>query len=226
VGNAGSAFASITHAVGEGGAIFGDGGQLSTDSSLFLDNTANAGSAHLVDADGGAILDHTALTMSSSFVAFNTANSASGAVGVIAQGGGISTAGGTITTSSVAFNNVNTGSVVSVLFAQGGGIYDTADLSVTGSAILFNNLNTNPNAVLGTTLSAATTSGGGGVEVDGGSAQLTLNHSSVAGNFALNAPSDLDVHNSGVVDPGSANNLVGTGGSGGLVNGVNGNVVL
>ena len=65
---------------------------------------------------------------------------------------------------------------------------------------------------------------GGGVDVDGGS--LTLNHSSVAGNFALNVASDISVQNNGRVDPASANNLIGTGGSGGLVNGVNGNVVL
>jgi hypothetical protein len=34
------------------------------------------------------------------------------------------------------------------------------------------------------------------------------------------------VRNNGQVDPASANNLIGAGGSGGLVNGVNGNVVL
>jgi hypothetical protein len=115
--------------------------------------------------------------------------------------------------------------VVSVLFASGGGIYDTGDLSVTGSAVLFNDLNTNPDASTGSIPGGATT-GGGGIEVFGGAARLTLNHSSVAGNFVLGAPSDIDAHNGGVVAPASANNLIGTGGSGGLVNGVNGNVVL
>jgi len=48
----------------------------------------------------------------------------------------------------------------------------------------------------------------------------------VAGNVALHVPSDIDVDDGGRVDPASANNLIGPGGAGGLVNGVNGNVVL
>jgi phospholipase/lecithinase/hemolysin len=61
-------------------------------------------------------------------------------------------------------------------------------------------------------------------EVLGGS--LTLNHSRVARNFALGVVSHMSVRNHGRVDPASANNLIGAGGSGGLVNGVSGNVVL
>jgi hypothetical protein len=225
VANAGSASTAYrTHATGHGGAIFGDAGQLSIDTSFFLGNTANSGSARVIEANGGAVLDQTALAMSYSFVAFNTANSAAGAIEVIAKGGGISTADGTITNSSVAFNNVNTGSVLSVLFAQGGGIYDTGTLCVTASAIRCNNLNTNADATLGTTL-VGPTSGGGGVEIEGGSARLTLNHSRVDGNLAFDTASDIEVR-TGQVDPASANNLIGPGGSGGLVNGVNGNVLL
>jgi hypothetical protein len=48
----------------------------------------------------------------------------------------------------------------------------------------------------------------------------------VAGNFALDAASDISVRNNGQVNPTSANNLLGAGGAGGLANGVNGNVVL
>jgi hypothetical protein len=225
VANAGSASGGATHAVGDGGAIFGNGGQLSVGASSLVGNTANSGTARVIDANGGAILDHTALELSNSFVAFNTANSASGASEVFAQGGGVSTAGGTITSSSVAFNNVSTGSVLGVLSAEGGGIYDTSSLEVTGSAILFNSLDTNADASPGFGLSGATT-GGGGVEVSGGAAQLVLNHSSVAGNFALETSSDINAVQGGRVDPASADNLIGTGGSGGLVNGVNGNVVL
>jgi hypothetical protein len=225
VANAASASAATMRAVGEGGAVFGNGGQLSIDASILLGNTANSGTATVIEASGGAILDQTALELSNSFVAFNTTNSASGAIEVIAQGGGIWTAGGTITHSSVAFNNVNTGLVHSVLFSEGGGVYDTGDLKVTASDVLFNNLSTNPDAPVGFSLDAATT-GGGGIDVDGGAAQLTLNHSAVAGNFVLDTPSDIGVHNGGQVDPASAGNLIGTGGSGGLVTGVNGNIVL
>jgi len=46
--------------------------------------------------------------------------------------------------------------------------------------------------------------------------------------LSLEGSSDriVDPHDGGQVDPASANDLIGTGGSGGLVNGVNGNVVL
>jgi phospholipase/lecithinase/hemolysin len=219
VANSGSASGSIaSHALGSGGGIFGTG-QITVDTSIFFENTANAGSARVIEANGGAIGDQSALVLTDSLVVDNTANTASGAIELLANGGGISTAGGTITDSVVAFNVVNSGSVVFLASLFGGGIDDTGGLTVAGSSILFNSVNTNPGVSTGTTA-------GGGIEVDGGAAQLTLNSSSVAGNFALNTPSDIGVRDSGQVDPASANNLIGTGGSGGLVSGVNGNVVL
>jgi hypothetical protein len=65
----------------------------------------------------------------------------------------------------------------------------------------------------------------GGRTIQGSAGRLTLNDSGVAGDRSFHTPSDVDVQG-GQVDPASANKLIGTGGSGGLVNGVNGNVVL
>jgi hypothetical protein len=98
-------------------------------------------------------------------------------------------------------------------------------MTVTGSVVAFNDVNTDPNSGDGIFGFFSDTTGGG-IEVAGGSAVLTLNNSSVAGNFSLDVPSDIHVRDGGQVDPASAGNLIGTGGSGGLVNGVNGNVVL
>src|SRR5262249_20814628 len=99
---------------------------------------------------------------------------------------------------------------------------DGGALVVEGSRVMFNAVNTDP----GTGPAPGADMAGGGIEIQGSAARLTLNNSVVAGNFALGTPSDIDVHDGGVVDPASANNRIGTGGSGGLVNGVNGNNVL
>jgi hypothetical protein len=141
------------------------------------------------------------------------------AIELNASGGGVSAAGGTVADSIIAFNVVNAGANIPLISVFGGGIHDTGTMTVSNTVVVFNDVNTNPSAG-----QASSTSEGGGVDVDGGS--LRLNHSSVAGNFAFTDASDVSVQNNGQVDPASANNLIGAGGSGGLVNGVNGNVVL
>src|SRR5262249_62348210 len=56
VANAGSASGGgITHTVGAGGALFGDGGSIAVDTSILLGNVANSGTAKVIEADGGAI---------------------------------------------------------------------------------------------------------------------------------------------------------------------------
>jgi phospholipase/lecithinase/hemolysin len=219
--NAGSATSATSSlALGLGGGISGDG-VLALAGSHLSGNTANSGTAGEIEAVGGGIYDLSALTLTSSLVIGNVANSGSGANQLIASGGGVWAAGGTVSHSIIALNVVNSGSGIGLLDLSGGGIYDTGPLVLVGSVIAFNNVNTNPTSGQG--FLEAT---GGGIEVAGGTGQLTLNNSSVAGNFALNAPSDIHVRDGGQVDPASAHNLIATGGSGGLVNGVNGNVVL
>jgi hypothetical protein len=232
--NAGSAMCSasmpalfvgfaIAHDLGLGGGIYA-GGSLAVSDSDLTGNTANSGaSAWDIQAEGGGIYDFDALTLTDSLVLANVANSASGANQLNANGGGLSVAGGTVTGSLIAFNVVNSGSGIGLIYLSGGGIYDNGSMTVTDSVLAFNDVNTDPTSghAFAFYLSYAV---GGGIDVDGGT--LTLNHSSVAGNFTLGTPSDISARNGGQVDPASANDLIGTGGSAGLVNGVNGNVVL
>jgi hypothetical protein len=66
----------------------------------------------------------------------------------------------------------------------------------------------------------------GGVEIDSGT--LLLHNTIVAGNFQGSAggpASDINNLFGSMVDPSSSFNLIGTGGSGGLTNGVNHNLV-
>jgi hypothetical protein len=227
--NAGSVVSSANPAAslaaGFGGGIYsGSGSTLTVCASTLTGNTANSGtSAGAIQAEGGGIDDLSALTLTNSFVIANVANSASGAIQLNAAGGGLSAAGGTITGSLIAFNVVNSGSGIGLIYLAGGGIHDTGSMAVTNSVLAFNHANTNPSSgqAFPNNPSSAV---GGGIDVDGGT--LTLNHSSVAGNFTLGTPSDISARDGGLVDPASAHNLIGTGGSGGLVNGVNGNVVL
>ena len=224
--NAGSATAARLHrtlVVGYGGGLYG-GGTMTVDSSYLFGNTANSGSTGgEIQAGGGAIFDQSPLTLTKSLVMANVANSGSGAVELNAFGGGISAAGGTISDSIFALNVVNAGSGIGLIYVSGGGIHDTGSMTVTNTIVAFNDVNTDPSSGQAFDINPSY-SVGGGIDADRGT--VTLNNSSVAGNFALNTPSDIYTHNGGQIDPASANNLIGTGGSGGLVNGVNGNVVL
>jgi hypothetical protein len=139
-----------------------------------------------------------------------------------AGGGGLWVAGGTIVDSSVSFNIVNSGADIPLMYLSGGGIYDTGRMTMTNSFVNFSNLNTDPTS--GQRLGSSLT--GGGIEVAGASAFVTLNNSTLAANYALDQLSNIHLSNGGRVDPNSADNFIGRGGSGGLVNGVNGNVVV
>jgi hypothetical protein len=173
----------------------------------------------------GGIYDTSALVLTDSFVTDNTVNSASGAIQLLATGGGISVAGGTITDSIVDFNIVNSGSGIALLYVSGGGIYDSGILAVTYGFITFNNLNTDPTSGhgVGDNMSSET---GGSIEVAGATAFVTLNNSTLAANYVFDVVTNIHVRDGGQVNPDSANNFIGMGGSGGLVNGVNGNIVL
>jgi hypothetical protein len=226
-GNAGRAsaadgFAGVT---GYGGGI-SSGGALTASATILYGNTANSGAAPGIIAGGGGIYsaDFYPMALTNLAVSNNTANTASGASELDASGGGIWASGGTITDCAVSGNVVNSGSGIGTIHLSGGGIYDGGGLRVDHSQIFSNTLNTAPDSGLGQDSSMA----GGGIYVAGRST-LRLDQSLVAGNFALQTPSDIDVQggpDGGYVDPASANNLIGPGGSGGLVDGVNGNVVL
>jgi hypothetical protein len=217
IANAGSARSA---ARGLGGGFYGSG-RITVDSSLVDGNTANAGFAFAIQADGGGFYDQSALVLTGSRVTNNTVNSGSPTI-LSASGGGLWVAGGTITDSNISLNVVNSAAGIPLMYLSGGGIYDTGRLTVTNSFVTFTNLNTDPTSGQGPGSSMT----GGGLEVHGAAACVTLNNSTLAANYDLVGLSNIHLSAGGRVDPVSANNYIGMGGSGGLVDGVNGNVII
>jgi hypothetical protein len=219
IANAGSA---RTAARGLGGGLYGSG-RITVESSVVDGNTANAGSAFAIDSQGGGIYDQSALVLTGSDVTNNTVNSGSAKV-LRASGGGLWVAGGTITNSDVSFNIVNSGSGIPLMYLSAGGIYDRGGLTLTDAFVTYNDINTDPTSGQG--LGSFAT--GGGMFVDGPTAFVTLNKTTMAANYALDpvaGRTNLNVRGGGRVDPASANNFIGGGSNSGLVKGVNGNVL-
>ncbi len=113
-------------------------------------------------------------------------------------------AGGLKVINSTIFDNSSTGS--------GGAIYvQSGPVTITNSTIVGNRA-----------------ASGGGIYNENGT--VTLNNSIVGGNTLLNLTTPNDIAGTNVsglyVSPSSSHNLLGTGGSGGLTNGVNGNIVV
>jgi hypothetical protein len=161
--------------------------------------------------------------LTGSDVTNNTVNSGSANV-LSASGGGLWVAGGTIADSNVSFNIVNSGSGIPLMYLSAGGIYDRGRLTVTNDFVTYNDINTDPTSGQG--LGSFAT--GGGMFVDGPTAVVTLNNTSMAANYALDpvaGRTNLNVRGGGRVDPASANNFIGGGSNSGLVNGVNGNML-
>jgi hypothetical protein len=122
----------------------------------------------------------------------------------------------------VAHNVVNDGSGVGTAYLSGGGLDVGDQVTVQGARVLDNNVNTDAGAGQAGHGSYAF---GGGITVEDG-AVLTLNFSTVTGSLSFHTASGISLLGTGQVNPASSHNVIGEGGSGGLVNGVNGNVVL
>ena len=147
------------------------------------------------------------------------------------EGGGIANAlfgGGTMTVDS---------SAITGNFAyKGGGIYNRGPLTITDSTIANNSASSFGSGIAndGAPLTAVNdtiayntleSAYGGGAGLDAYSDTATLYNSIVVRNSSAGAADDISLYGGGVVSSSSAYNLIGTGGSGGLVNGVNGNQV-
>jgi hypothetical protein len=151
-------------------------------------------------------------------------NSGSNATILHASGGGVWIAGGTITDSNLSFNIVNSGSGILLTYLSAGAIYDSGRLTMTNDFATYNDLETDPTSGQG--LGSYAT--GGGMLVEGRTAFVTLNDTTMAANYALDpvaGRTNLNVRGGGQVDPNSANNYIGGGSNSGLINGVNGNVI-
>ncbi len=168
--------------------------------------------------DGGGILnsDQSTLTITDSTIAYNAAG----------NGGGLYNGEDctlTVTSSTVSGNSAS---------SYAGGIYNSATcwLTVINSTIAGNAAGDLGSGIsnVGNMLVVNGTiayNSDGGLDNYGtpGSSLVTLNNTIVARNSAISDGSASDI--TGVVSPTSAYNLIGTGGTGELVNGVNGNIV-
>jgi hypothetical protein len=210
---------------GYGGGLYNNA-TLTVVNSTFSTNTAQGGF-------GGAIMNDLGgtLTLTDSTVSGNTAY----------EGGGLfsqSTTVATITGDTFNANTANDGSTGP--FGFGGAIYNNGLMAITNSTLadntsafagggIDNNSGTLTliyDTIVDNSAATANTNGfGGGLDANGGT--ITLYDSIVAqntNNFTI-LPDDISTLVGGTISASSAYNLIGTGGSGGLTNGVNGNQV-
>jgi predicted outer membrane repeat protein len=201
-------------AVGSGAGL-ANSGAMTISGSTFSGNSAAS--------DGGAIYNDGALTVSTTTFSGNSAGSDGGAI----RSGGISLAvsastfngntaesvGGALDTTDATATLTNCTLVGNTAGSLGGAV----EAEVTGGAVTLTNVTVTANRV------TAGSSGrfGGGLSAE---RPITLDNTLVAGNVQGPAGSTAsDV--SGTLDPGSAYNLIGTGGAGGLADGTNHNRV-
>jgi uncharacterized repeat protein (TIGR01451 family) len=206
-------------------------GKTATISGLTISN----GKAVGVSASdlGGAILnDHGTLTIDACTISNNSAGFAGG---IYNNGSGAGTATLAITNSTLSSNAGTT---------SGGGIFNqgtngSAILNISNSTISGNNSGSGAGLIaesggtssstvtlINVTITNNTSSSGGGIYIfdNSGSNTIRLKNTIVAGNVTSSGGPASDIF--GTVDgANSSNNLIGTGGSGGLVNGTNSNKV-
>ncbi|MFM7426882.1 MAG: DUF4347 domain-containing protein, partial [Elainella sp.] len=197
----------------EGGGILNKSGTLTVNSSTFSDNMASVGGG--IDNEGtltvnsstfsgnqangfggGGIINRSTLTVSSSTFSGNRATNGSG-------GGIVNTSIGTLTVNSSYFLNNQVSNI-------GGGLYNFGTATLIGNVISQNRA----------------TNAGGGVYNDSGTVRLQLNNIS-----SNTAPSGTDLFGAFVSGNSPTNpfgfNVIGKGGGfSGIVNGVNGDVIL
>ena len=177
--------------------------------------------------DGGGIANGGTLTVTNSTIDNNSAEYGGVDSGTISSGGGIDNAGTLTVTNSTIANNSAFGlrrrhrqrghadghqlhHRQQLGRGSGGGIFSDGTLTVTNSTIAYNS-------------AESPGSGGGLVALDNLYVVSTLDNTIVALNTSGSSATPDDI--AGTVSSASAYNLIGTGGSGGLVNGTNGNQV-
>jgi len=150
--------------------------------------------------DGGAIVNDGSLTVVNSTLSGNAASADGGAISTTATG-----------TSLTLINTTLSGNTAA---GSGGGLIVLGGtVSIINSTITNNKADSDANSL----------GDGGGIRANAGT--TTLKNTIVAGNLNEDGVSDAADDISGTVDPASSFNLIGTGGSGGLTNGVNNNQV-
>jgi hypothetical protein len=223
IDNIGSGLLTVSNCTfaGNSAGSSGQGGGMANSGTATVSDCTYAGNS--ADSDGGGIFNGTAGTLTVSDCTFT--NNTTGA-----DGGGI-LQDGTATVTGSTFSGNSAGS-------EGGAIDNNGTLLRLLSCTLYGNsavsdgggLKTSgPAQVVNCTITAnRVTVGAGGIfggGIDDQGTAATLTNTIVAGNFQGAAPSTTANDIAGTVGPGSSNNLIGTGGSGGLANGSNQNQV-
>jgi len=223
---AGTIFTGNSASFGYGGAIYNNA-PLSVVNSTFSTNTAQGGFGGAVMNDVGG-----ALTLTNNTFTGNTAY----------EGGGLfsqSTIAAAITGDTFNANIANDGS--SGPFGFGGAIYNNALMTITNSTLanntsafagggIYNNSGTL--TLIYVTIaynsdgSAENTGIGGGLDANGGTVTLYDSLLALNTNNFTTLPDDISTLVGGTISPSSAYNLIGSGGSGGLTDGTNGNIVV
>jgi predicted outer membrane repeat protein len=189
------------------GAAVANSGTMTVTESTFTGNTAAS--------DAGAIYNNGTLTVSTTTFNNNTAGSDGGAIrsdGTLTlssstfAGNSASSVGGGLDSSDARLSVTNCTFAGNTAGSAGAGIQ--AD-SGTGTANLTNDTITANRSPLGAGINSAR--------------PVTLHNTIVGGNFQGSGSTASDI--AGSVDASSSFNLIGTGGSGGLTNGVNNNLV-
>ncbi len=224
-----------------GGRIY-NAGTLTISNSTIANNSSFSNG--VIDFGGGGIFTFGTLTVSNSTIENNSAR------GTYGSGGGIDDNAGTLTVSNSTIANNSTGGAGGGIFTWFGS--GTGALTVSNSTIANNSatgglgggmsINEGTATVTNSTIANNSDVGGFGGGIDGSITgvndtiayntatygggglwgDFTLNNSLIALNTSgTGTPDDI----SGTVSSASAYNLIGTGGSGGLVNGTNGNQV-
>jgi CSLREA domain-containing protein len=212
---------------GYGGAIFNNGNVTLIACSVNGNRTGNGPAA--VGGRGGGIFNSGTLTIRDSSISNNLTGTGLGGSGGGSGGGISSDLTLTITGSTISGNSTGAG-----VDAGGGGIWAANTLTIANSTISGNQANAYGGGLAtffgGTTLTNVTINnnrggnlGGGGLYRDSGT--VTLRNTVVAGNYRGASPSTTADDIFGTMDPFSSFNLIGTGGSGGLTNGINNNQI-
>ena len=203
---------TITGGSASSGGGVANHGNLTIVDSILMNNTAGA---------GGAVFNLGTLTVISSTLEANRASQGFG--GAIANAGTLSILDSTLTDNSAsegggAISSASSATLTSVTIAanstssDGGGIYEAAGTLETVNATIANN-------------SAGPLGSGGGIELGGGTAALynTIVAKNQRGPTGSIVASDIASGSLGTVS--GSFNLIGTGGSGGIMGGVDGNQV-
>ena len=203
--------AILDNSAGTGGGLYNTS-IANISGSTFSDNSGGQNGGAVANAASG-ILTVTATTISR--------NQANGSAGGVYNQGTASLSGDTLTTNSAKG-------------AGGGGVESSGSIALADDTLAGNSASTSGGGVYadGTailtndTIAGNTAATGGGVYVVANpfAGDVTLYNTIAAGNLGGDITGSLDAHLAAGQQP-SSNNLIGTGGSRGLTNGVNGNIV-